>query len=320
MDALLATGREQAKGESPQLTFQKAYVLAGLAKSLDRTDDAVEFYRAAIKLRKEQNIPLYTELGNLLLRAHRYAAAVELFKGALNEKRSTAERADLLGMLARAQLLDGNLKEAIESIDEALLLEPGDLAHLFDEAWIYSHSRQWDQAITRFEKLRDMSMDKPRVVRLCQFSLSNIHVQKGDIRKGEEILEKVLIEVPDDPSVNNDLGYLYADQGKHLEKARGMIEKALKAEPDNAAYQDSMGWVLFKLGKPAEAIPFLEKAVQTPRGTDATIFDHLGDCQHALGQKDKAIENWQKALKDAKADKTPDQKLIEMIEEKLKQK
>ena len=125
---------------------------------------------------------------------------------------------------------------------------------------------------------------------------------------------------PDDPSVNNDLGYLYADQGKNLEKARGMIEKALKAEPDNAAYQDSMGWVLFKLGKPAEAIPFLEKAVQTPRGSDATIFDHLGDCQQAVGMKDKALENWQKALKDAKADKTPDLKLIEKIEEKLKQK
>ena len=99
-----------------------------------------------------------------------------------------------------------------------------------------------------------------------------------------------------------------------------MIEKALKAEPDNAAYQDSMGWVLFKLGKPAEAIPFLEKAVQAPRGSDATLFDHLADCQHAIGQKDKAIENWQKALKDAKDDKTPDLKLIEKIEEKLKQK
>ena len=319
VDALLAAGREQAKGETPQLTFEKAYILAGLAKSLERTDDAVEFYRAAIKLRKEQNIPLYTELGNLLLRAHRYAAAVELFKGALNEKRSTAERADLLGMLARAQLLDGNLKESIDSINEALLLEPGDLAHLFDEAWIYSHSRQWDQAITRFEKLRDMSLDKPRVVRLCQFSLSNIYVQKGEFRKGEEILEKILEADPDDTQLNNDLGYLWADQGKNLERAEKMIRKALAAEPDNGAYLDSLGWVLFKLGKYDEAIGPIEQAVKKNTGGDSTLWDHLGDVQFKLKQVDKAVESWQRALKSTEQDKFADPQLVERLKDKLKQ-
>ena len=61
------------------------------------------------------------------------------------------------------------------------------------------------------------------------------------MRKGEQVLEEVLAEDPDDPSVNNDLGYLYADQGKNLEKAEKMIRKAVEAEPDNDAYQDSMG-------------------------------------------------------------------------------
>ena len=319
VDALLAAGREQAKGESPELTVRKAVILAGLAKLLDRTDDAIEFYQAAIKLSREQNIPLYTELGNMLLRAHRYGTAVELFKGALNEKRSTAERADLLGMLARAQLLDGNLKESIESIEEALRLEPGDLAHLFDEAWIYSHSRQWDQAITRFEKLRDMSADKPRVVRLCQFSLSNIYVSKGEFRKGEEILEKVLEADPDDTQVNNDLGYLWADQGKNLERAEKMIRKAVAAEPDNGAYLDSLGWVLFKLGKYEEAVGPIEQAVKKNTGGDSTLWDHLGDAQFKAKQVDKAIESWQRALKSTEQDKFADPQLVERLKDKLKQ-
>ena len=38
---------------------------------------------------------------------------------------------------------------------------------------------------------------------------------------------------PNDPGVNNDLGYLYADQGKNLEKAEAMIRKAVQEEPDN---------------------------------------------------------------------------------------
>ena len=67
-------------------------------------------------------------------------------------------------------------------------------------------------------------------------------------------------------------------------------------------------------------MPFLEKATNSPRGGDATIWDHLGDVQEQLGQKDKAVDNWQKALKEAKEDKTPDQKLIEKLETKLKKK
>lgn len=319
VDALLAAGREQAKADPSQLTFEKAVVLADLAKTLDRIDDAVEFYKHAIKLNRGQNIKIFTELGNLLLRSHRYATAVDLFKEALNERRPSAERADLLGMLSRAQLLSGNLKESIEAIDEALRLEPGDLGHLFDEAWVYSHSRQWDLAVTKFEKLSEMQPDNKRLQRLCQFSLSNIYVQKGEYRKGEEILEKILEVDPDDTQVNNDLGYLWADQGKNLERAEKMIRKAVTAEPDNGAYLDSLGWVLFKLGKYQEAVGPIEQAVKKNTGGDSTLLDHLGDVQLKLNQTDKAVESWQKALKSTEEDKFADPQLLERLKDKLKQ-
>ena len=49
---------------------------------------------------------------------------------------------------------------------------------------------------------------------------------EGEISRGEKILEAILTERPDDPSVNNDLGYLYADQGKQLKQAEKMIRVA----------------------------------------------------------------------------------------------
>jgi Tfp pilus assembly protein PilF len=52
------------------------------------------------------------------------------------------------------------------------------------------------------------------------------------MRKGEEILEKVLEVNPDNAQVNNDLGYLWADQGKNLERAEQMIRKALIASTE----------------------------------------------------------------------------------------
>src|SRR5690606_13414244 len=118
----------------------------------------------------------------------------------------------------------------------------------------YYHSRQFDEAIKRFEQLIESHPEATDLVRRCQFSLSAIYVQQGNIPKGEKVLEDVFAESPEDPSVNNDLGYLYADQGKKLDQAEKMIRKAVAAEPDNAAYLDSLGWVLFKQGKFKESI------------------------------------------------------------------
>ena len=323
VDSLMAAGRAQAKLEPSQLSFEKSYLLAGIAKVCERTDDAVEFYRHAIKLVKDRGsdrlLALYREFGNTLLQGKRYAEAVALYREALADRKLADSKADIYSMLSRTQVLDGDPAGAIESVREALKLEPGDLGHLFDEAWIYSHSRQWDQAIPRFEKLLTDNADNKRAQRLFQFSLSNIYVQKGEIRKGEEILEKVFESDPDDTQLNNDLGYLWADQGKNLDKAEQMIRKALAAEPDNGAYLDSLGWVLFKLGKYEDAIGPLEQAVKKNTGGDATLWDHLADVQLKRMQLDKAVEAWQKALLSAEADKYPDPQLIERLKDKLKQ-
>src|SRR5206468_823794 len=110
--------------------------------------------------------------------------------------------------------------------------------------------------------------------------------------------------------------YLYAEQGKNLEKAEAMIRKALKEEPDNSAYLDSLGWVLFKRGKVKEALDPLEKAVTHPSGADATIHEHLGDVYFRLQQTAKAKAAWEKAeALGAKA--TPPDKRLPEIRKKL---
>ena len=84
----------------------------------------------------------------------------------------------------------------------------------------------------------------------------------GNYAKGEAELELLLQRNPDEAGPNNDLGYLYAEQGKNLEKAESMIRKALQEDPENYAYLDSMGWVLFKQGKVKEALATLKKAAE----------------------------------------------------------
>jgi Tfp pilus assembly protein PilF len=225
---------------------------------------------------------------------------------------------ELYALLSRTQELAGKTQDALASIREAEKIESDEPELHYWEAWVYSHSHQWKEAVQRYEEMIKKFASHKDFVRRCQFSLSNCYVQQGDIPRGEKILESVLVEQPDDPSVNNDLGYLYADQGKNLPRAESMIRIALKAEPDNVAYLDSLGWVLLKLGRPDEAQTYLKKAVATPGGSDATIWEHLGDCYDRLKKHDQAVDTWKKALKDAQDDSYPDAKLIERLKDKLK--
>lgn len=320
LKSLLEAGRAQDKTDPKQITFEKSYLLAKMAVERQLIDDAAEFYRSAMKLDKDKLDMLYKELGELYLKAHRYHDASQVYLDATRERTLGNQKPEFLYRLAFTQEMEGETGPALESIDQAMKLLPDNPALRIRECWIYSHSKQFDKAVAGFEKVIGDFPNQKEFVRVCQFSLSNIYVQKGEQRKGEEILERILEEEPNDPSVNNDLGYLYADQGKNLEQAESMIRKAVAAEPENAAYQDSLGWVLFKLGRFEEARAPLEKSVSLSTGTgDGTLWDHLGDLYHRLKLMDKAVEAWEKALAISQKEAGADPQLIERLKDKLQQ-
>ncbi len=301
------------------------FIMAELSSKAKKTDDAIAHYQVVTET---SNLTLlyatYEELGELFVASEQYSNAVEVYKKASTSLRQEVLtkpylrglEVNFLYMLSRVQELNHQTEDALTTIRTAQQKFTAPLL-FYHEGWIYLHSRNWDKAIETLEKVIKRFPTDTNIVRTCQFSLSNVYVQKGEMRKGEEILEQVLAESPDDPSVNNDLGYLYADQGKNLEQAEAMIRKAVAADPDNPAYLDSLGWVLFKLEKYDEATKHLEKATQQPSGGDATIWSHLGDCYQKLNKKDKATEAWNNALKEANAQSHPDKKIIDELNKKL---
>ena len=126
-----------------------------------------------------------------------------------------------------------------------------------------------------------------------------------------EQLQQLLAKKPDDPTYNNDLGYIWADNGMKLDEAEKMIRKALEldrmrrqADPkldpdndrDNGAYLDSLGWVLLKKGNFKEAKKILLEATEDKATQHIEIFDHLGDAYMALGEKSEALAAWRKGL------------------------
>jgi tetratricopeptide (TPR) repeat protein len=314
---ILDRGRVDAEAQPPKLDFATAFLFGKLAAEAERVDDAAIFYRLAARIRPDRAADIYDELGLAQLLAEKYDDAIETYRKALESPADDGARAQLLFRLSQALEFSGKTEEALARIDEALKIIPeASLLH-YQRGWIHFHAKQWDEAAALFQQVIERFPQEADTVRQARLSLSALYVEMGDKAKGEQVLEEVYAIDPDDPSVNNDLGYLYADQGKKLEQAEGMIRKALASEPENAAYLDSMGWVLHRLGRDEEAVAHLEKAVSQPDGDDATLWEHLGDVYDKLGKAEKAREAWQKALEQAKKETPPKPDQIKAIEEKL---
>ena len=135
----------------------------------------------------------------------------------------------------------GELENAIRTLRDAATREPNNYIYDATRADIIAQFGRNDEAIKIYEDVLKRFGDNDEAVRRARAGLSIAYVNMGNYPKGESQLKILLQRNPDEAGINNDLGYLYAEQGKNLEKAESMIQKALQEDPDNAAYLDSMG-------------------------------------------------------------------------------
>jgi len=120
-------------------------------------------------------------------------------------------------------------------------------------------------------------------------------LEKED-RQNEAIarMEKVLEMQSNHAEALNYLGYIWADNSVHLDKALGYINKAITLKPNNGFIMDSLGWVYFRMGELEKARTALEQAIIL-QPEDPYIHEHMGDIYQKSGQKDKARDAWQKS-------------------------
>ncbi len=326
LKGLIAEAQKLKQKDPPGVDVFSGYIIAKLAAETHQNQTAREFYQFAMdaaekhakpQIRGNWTLLILQEYSQLLREENQYGELADFLKKAVANPLLAPQRINLLYLLADARERNGETQVALKVNAEARKAAPKFPLLDYQHAWIYYHNRDWENAIVQMKDfIKKYPRQKERVYQV-RMMLSNVYVQQGDIGKGEVILEEMLAADPENPSINNDLGYLYADQDKNLEKAEKMIRIALKSEPDNMAYLDSMGWVLFKRKKYEEAQEYLEKASKLPGGSDSTILDHLAECYYKLNKTKKAMELWKKALEGAQKSSPPDTKMIEQLQEKL---
>jgi tetratricopeptide (TPR) repeat protein len=127
------------------------------------------------------------------------------------------------------------------------------------------------------------------------FRLGSSLERAGHAEEAEAVFLQILAMRPNDAPTLNYLGYMWADKGVQLEKAKDFLEKAVRREPRNAAYLDSLGWAYFRLGRMDSAERNLREAYRR-EPSDPTIEEHMGDLDAKLGNVESAVRHWEKAL------------------------
>lgn len=320
VDKVLSAGLDRIATSPPKMNFAQAFLIGKLAMQAEDVPAVQKFYEYAIAVQPQPSIALYRELSLFLIDQEQYADGARILLDAADRPEFAQQKPALYYLAANALELNQETQRALDIIREAQQLEPENFEFRFFEGWIHYHARQFDEAITIFNNLlADVEgTDDLEIETRISLTLSNVYMMKGDFDQSEKVLEDIYEKNPDDTTLNNDLGYLYADRGKNLDKAKQMIQKALTDEPENGSYLDSMGWVLFKLGEYDEAIKYLEKAIENREGGDEVILDHLGDAYDKAGRSQDAIRVWTEALEATQKDgDKADPKLVESLKKKL---
>ncbi|WP_165250577.1 tetratricopeptide repeat protein [Paludisphaera soli] len=287
-------------------------------RRLERFGDAAETLEQMLAKYPGERKPRYLFfLASFYRKTDRAEKALEIARESVKIEPTDSEtRAQAANLLAEL----GKIDEAVPIFEKLIKDEPGNPMYEFMLGGLLTKYGRNDEAAKFFQEMLTRNAGKDEIAKLIRSNLSIVYVNQGDYAKGEAELETVLQQFPEDPGVNNDLGYLYADQGKNLEKAEAMIRKALKEDPDNFAYLDSLGWALFKQGKYQEAVEPLEKAVELHKeaekrglsSPDATLPDHLGDVYLQLREVEKARTWWREAEQAAARSEPPDKRLEEI--------
>jgi tetratricopeptide (TPR) repeat protein len=310
---LVEAAARQKEGQDG-LTFETVYFLALLADKHRQNDEAERFYRQCLKSKSVSpaNEPaLYGGLLRVLGNARKHEAVVKVCHDGLANAKDTNPllfHKELARALASLKRHD----EALGQADVGAKKADGDGRFLFEilRIRILTMAERYTDAETECTALLK-NHERPAESFELRYLLSNIYSAAKRQGKAEEQLVLILKIDPDNATVNNDLAYLWAEQGKNLAAAEQMIRKALDLErsqrrrkpnwtaeddKDNAAYVDSLGWVLFRRGQIGAARKELERAVTLNDGDDPVIYEHLGDVYSRMKMRPEASRAWQRAV------------------------
>ena len=253
--------------------------------------EAESAFRQMLDLGKENAIRGEVHLVETYEENKQYDKALETADQAVKQYPDSREL-----VVERASLMasTGHAAAAINLLKPLLKNTPEDREVWLAMARIYQEEKQFDQAreaVAKGEELSDSDEEKEYI----HFLYGSIWERQKNFPRAEQEFRKAIELNPDSAMALNYLGYMWADQGTHVDEAIGYIQHALDLEPNSGAYMDSLGWAYYKQNRLDLAEQYLEKAVQL-LGTDPTVLDHLAEIYFKTDRIREAEAKWKEAL------------------------
>src|SRR5579875_3538180 len=368
---LVAEAARMAAEKPQPFTYNATLILGTVALGVKDYRAAETFYRLhldqAKQLRSAKGLmAAYRGLVASAFAKHKYAQAERLcaeasqneiilaaFQSLVGSGKDKNEELDelkgfistMLELQIDAIARQGDADRAIKMVDRILGEQADSWAGLDLKGRVFRLTGKNEEALKAYEdEIQRLKEDndlkkkkKEEYIDNARYAQSGVYIELDQVDKAVETLKELLAKHPDNPTYNNDLGYVWADHDMNLAEAEKLIRKALaddrkqrlkegqKLKPEEikepAAYLDSLGWVLYKQKKYVEAKRYLRQAVQNMIDLDEPesieIYDHLGDVLLALGQKAEAVAAWKKGVEVA-GDSKREQKRKEEVQKKIK--
>jgi type IV pilus assembly protein PilF len=126
--------------------------------------------------------------------------------------------------------------------------------------------------------------------------LALLYLQKNNMQKAKENIEKALEYQPNDANVYRVFAYYY-QRVKEYDKAEALYKKSLSLDGKNPDTYNNYGTFLCRQGRYQEAEKaFLSAVRQTTYSAVANTYENAGICSEKAGDVDKAIYYYQYAL------------------------
>jgi tetratricopeptide (TPR) repeat protein len=142
------------------------------------------------------------------------------------------------------------------------------LKQVFDQGQALYNEKKYAEAAAMFEQALPLAKDKNVPIVLSR--LADSYHKARQLDKAQQYYVKAIEAKPDDASLHNNLGNVYADMGKTTD-AVAEFQKAAQIDPPGASrYYFNLGAIMYNQGKMDEAASAFKKATELdPKFADA---------------------------------------------------
>jgi tetratricopeptide (TPR) repeat protein len=197
----------------------------------------------------------YNLLGEVYAHLKKYGEAEQSYRKAIE---SNPKWNLPYANLAKLFLLKGNIAMVGQVYQQGLNENPDDSQLLLALADYYGATRDYDKAITAYERILRTNADNDVAANNLASLLADNKTDDQSLKRALELAKR--FESSPQPTYMDTLGWVYYKSGD-IGKAAVLFEKVVKQDPNVPVYQYHLGMAYHKQGKTAEAKKQLVKAV-----------------------------------------------------------